>query len=176
MEENGLKEKLGDFQKEITYYSQMQIYTSNPYDKKYYENLIQSSTERLTEELTEILSIRAQEPEAWHPGVSAAQEQGTEGENTGTQQPETNEQAADKVFTLSELAAYNGSQGNPAYVAVNGIVYDVTDKPAWAGGMHFAGLSAGKDLTAQFTSCHRGMENVLTQLPVVGTLVSDTIE
>lgn len=174
MEANGLKEKLGDFQKEITYYSQMQIYSSNPYDKKYYEDLIQSSTDRLTVELTEILSIRAEG--TGHPGISAAQEQGTEGENTNMEQPPGGGQDADKVFTISELSTYDGSQGRPAYVAVNGIVYDVTDRPAWAGGMHFAGLRAGKDLTAQFTSCHRGMESVLTQLPVVGTLASETSE
>ncbi|WOO38357.1 cytochrome b5 domain-containing protein [Anaerocolumna sp. AGMB13020] len=174
MEANGLKEKLGEFQKEITYYSQMQIYSSNPYDKKYYEDLIQSRTERLTVELTEILSIREEENE--HPVISAAQEQGTESENTSTEQPPPEGQAADKVFTVSELAGYDGSQGRPAYVAVNGIVYDVTDRPPWAGGMHFAGLRAGKDLTAQFTSCHRGMESVLTQLPVVGTLASETSE
>lgn len=176
MEAYGLKEKLGDFQKEITYYSQMQLYTSNPYDKGYYESLIQNSTNRLTEELSEIISLNIQELNAKRPDVSAAQEQETEGENSNTEQTPEDGQAADKVFTLSELATFDGSGGKPGFVAVNGIVYDVTNKTAWANGMHFAGLRAGKDLTAQFTSCHRGMENVLTQLPVVGTLLPDTSE
>ena len=40
-----------------------------------------------------------------------------------------------RAFTLEELAKYNGKDGNPAYVAVNGIVYDVTNNAAWAAAM-----------------------------------------
>ena len=29
-------------------------------------------------------------------------------------------------FTLAELAKYNGISGNPSYVAINGIVYDLS--------------------------------------------------
>lgn len=32
-------------------------------------------------------------------------------------------------FTLEELKKYNGKNGNPAYIAVNGKVYDVTNNP-----------------------------------------------
>jgi len=74
-----------------------------------------------------------------------------------------------KTFTLEELAKYDGKDGNPAYVAVNGVVYDVTNNAAWAAATHF-GLSAGKDLTNQFASCHAGA-NILNMLPKVGTLV-----
>ena len=49
-------------------------------------------------------------------------------------------------FTLQELSKYDGKDGNPAYVAVNGTVYDVTNNAAWAAATHF-GLKAGKDLT-----------------------------
>lgn len=75
-----------------------------------------------------------------------------------------------KEFTLSELENYNGSMGKPAYVAVSGIVYDVSNEAAWGGGSHF-GLIAGKDLSAQFQGCH-GMESVLAKLPKVGVLKS----
>jgi predicted heme/steroid binding protein len=71
-------------------------------------------------------------------------------------------------FTLEELARFDGKNGNPAYVAVNGIVYDVTNNAAWAAATHF-GLAAGKDLTGAFSSCHAG-QPVLNKLKVVGML------
>ena len=77
-------------------------------------------------------------------------------------------QMPQKEFTLEELAQYDGSGGKPAYVAVNGIVYDVSIEATWGGGTHF-GLYAGKDLTAQFQGCH-GMESILSKLPKVGIL------
>ena len=73
-----------------------------------------------------------------------------------------------KEFTLEELAQYDGSNGKPAYVAIEGIVYDLSKVPAWNGGKHFDGNTAGKDLTAQFKSCH-GM-STLKNLPKVGVL------
>lgn len=73
-----------------------------------------------------------------------------------------------KEFTLSELAQYDGTAGKPAYVAVNGIVYDVTNNSKWSGAVHY-GLTAGKDLTSQFESCH-GVASKLAKLPKVGIL------
>ena len=73
-----------------------------------------------------------------------------------------------KEFTLSELAQYNGTMGKPAYVAVNGVIYDLSNVPPWKGGTHF-GLTAGKDLTTEFGSCH-GLESILANLPKVGIL------
>jgi predicted heme/steroid binding protein len=74
-----------------------------------------------------------------------------------------------REFTIEELAKYNGEGGRPAYVAVNGVVYDVSMNITWAGGTHF-GLYAGKDLTKQFSSCHLGVSIVLSNLPKVGIL------
>lgn len=73
-----------------------------------------------------------------------------------------------REFTLAELAQYDGSMGRPAYVAVDGIVYDVSKEATWGGATHF-GLQAGRDLTAQFQSCH-GMAQILSKLPKVGIL------
>lgn len=74
-----------------------------------------------------------------------------------------------KTFTLEELKKYNGKDGNPAFVAVNGVVYDVTNVAAWAAATHF-GLSAGNDLTSQFASCHAGAD-ILSALPKAGNLI-----
>lgn len=73
-----------------------------------------------------------------------------------------------KQFTLEELSKYDGSAGKPAYIAVNGIIYDVSKQAAWGGGTHF-GLLAGRDLTKQFQSCHN-MQQILSNLPQVGIL------
>lgn len=75
-----------------------------------------------------------------------------------------------KQFTVEELSQYNGSMGNPAYVAVNGIVYDVSLEPTWGGGTHFA-MYAGQDLTNQFNGCHGGRIEALSKLPRVGYLM-----
>ena len=52
------------------------------------------------------------------------------------------------ILTLEELAQYNGENGNPAYIAVDGVIYDVTDAGPWRGGKH-NGFSAGNDLTEE---------------------------
>ncbi|MEA4973989.1 MAG: cytochrome b5 domain-containing protein [Candidatus Metalachnospira sp.] len=84
-------------------------------------------------------------------------------ESTNNSQPN-----AVPIFTLDELSKNNGKDGNPAYVAVNGVVYDVTNNAAWGGATHF-GLSAGTDVTNQFASCHAG-QLVLSKLKVVGKM------
>jgi predicted heme/steroid binding protein len=78
-------------------------------------------------------------------------------------------QSEQREFTLEELAEYDGSGGRPAYVAVNGIVYDVSLEATWGGSTHF-NLYAGKDLTAQFNGCHEGNLEVLRNLPQVGII------
>lgn len=84
---------------------------------------------------------------------------------------DTNELPAhiNRLFTKEELAKFNGKNGNPAYVGVNGIIYDVTNNAAWGAATHF-GLSAGNDLTAQFSLCH-AEQPILEKLPVVGKMI-----
>ena len=74
------------------------------------------------------------------------------------------------VFTAQSLSQYNGKNGAPAYVAVNGIVYDMTSIGAWTNGQH-QGYSAGQDLTAAFQNSPHS-EQLLSQLPIVGTYVA----
>ncbi len=71
------------------------------------------------------------------------------------------------LFNKEQLAMNNGQNGNPAYVAVNGIVYDVSSEPSWLSGSHF-GLKAGTDLTNRFSECHPNALSLLNRLPKVG--------
>ena len=71
------------------------------------------------------------------------------------------------VFTLSELSAYNGMNGKAAYIAVNGIIYDVTRE--WNNGMHH-GLTAGTDVTNAFAGSPHS-SSLLATLTQVGTLL-----
>jgi len=68
------------------------------------------------------------------------------------------------VFTAATLAADNGLNGRPAYVAVDGIVYDLSS--VFRNGQH-QGHQAGQDLSALFYSQHSS--SILKYYPVVGT-------
>lgn len=74
-----------------------------------------------------------------------------------------------KTFTVAELANYDGSNGNKAYIAVSGKVYDVSSVEGWKNGSH-NGVQAGQDLTTIITSAPHGTA-VLKNLTIVGTLV-----
>lgn len=76
---------------------------------------------------------------------------------------------ADKEFTKEELAKFDGQNGNAAYVAIDGDVYDVTNVPAWNEGKHH-GNTAGKDLSEIIIHApHK--KSVLAKLTKVGKYV-----
>lgn len=72
----------------------------------------------------------------------------------------------ERSFTRAELSKYNGLNGMPAYVGVNGVVYDVT--PVFIQGKHFNHL-AGQELTGAFLRQHTPA--ALSGYQVVGKLV-----
>ena len=76
-----------------------------------------------------------------------------------------------RTFTLEELSQYNGKDGQPAYVAVDGVVYDVTNVEAWKDGEHKNGLTAGNELTEEITNQSPHGIKVLEGMPIVGELV-----
>lgn len=87
--------------------------------------------------------------------------------------PETNPNVEAKSFTLAELAQFNGKNGNPAYVAVDGVVYDVTDSSLWPEGKHTPcnlDAIAGKDLSDVIKQAPARMRDDLKRFPVVGQL------
>ena len=77
----------------------------------------------------------------------------------------------DLIFlTLEELAQFDGRGDNLAYVAIDGIIYDVTNVPQWRDGSH-QGNMAGQDLTDVINNRAPHGTRVLGNLPVVGRLV-----
>jgi predicted heme/steroid binding protein len=77
------------------------------------------------------------------------------------------------TFTLDELAQFDGQNGAPAYVAVDGLVYDVTGSILWPDGKHARcdlGAMAGKDLSEIITQAPANMRSNLARMTVVGTL------
>lgn len=75
---------------------------------------------------------------------------------------------ANRAFTLNELSKYNGQNGQPAYIAYKGIVYDVSNVPQWKSGTHH-GEKAGTDVTNDISRSPHG-DTVFADLPQVGTV------
>lgn len=75
------------------------------------------------------------------------------------------------TFTPKELAKYDGQNGHKAYIAVDGVVYDMTLLGSWKNGQHH-GLSAGTDLSAAFSQSPHA-KSILKLAKVVGTLVKE---
>lgn len=73
-------------------------------------------------------------------------------------------------LTLDQLKQYDGKNGNPAYIAVDGVIYDVSNVSRWKNGSH-EGYSAGKDLTDAIKGKSPHGTSVLEGVPVVGKLV-----
>ncbi|MBB1500004.1 cytochrome B5 [Propioniciclava sp. MC1683] len=69
---------------------------------------------------------------------------------------------------MAELESNDGLEGRPAWVAVNGIVFDVSQAQGWEDGEH-RGVKAGTDGTDLFVSSPHGFDT-MSRTPVVGSL------
>lgn len=85
-------------------------------------------------------------------------------------QTEDTPRLAGRRFTEMELRTYNGERGQPAYIACNGAVYDVTDAPHWRGGMHREMHYAGLDLTRSLRKAPHDA-SVFQRVRCIGVLV-----
>ncbi len=130
----------------IKCYRNRVFFSSTLYQRSYYENLIIHEVDKIIALLEKIEEQSAL--------------------NLLKRNPEDENQ---REFTLEELSEYDGSRGKPGYIAVDGVVYDVSTSPSWGGGTHF-GLYGGKDLTEQFQGCHPGAEGILESLLKVGVI------
>jgi len=80
-------------------------------------------------------------------------------------------------LTLRELSRFDGKEGRPAYVAVDGVVYDVSASRRWANGEHRLcdlGARSGRDLSDEIKLAPSFMRSNLAQMPVVGEVVTVT--
>ncbi|MGB7572429.1 MAG: DUF2231 domain-containing protein [Thermodesulfobacteriota bacterium] len=74
-----------------------------------------------------------------------------------------------KELTAEELSSFNGKDGQPIYIALQGKVYDVTKSPLWAKGLHMNRHPAAKDLTGEISAAPHGPE-VLERYPQIGVV------
>jgi predicted heme/steroid binding protein len=74
-------------------------------------------------------------------------------------------------LTVEQLAHYNGADGNPSYVAIDGIIYDVSPIKAWRKGKHKGRHVAGNELSDELKKNSPHGPKVLKKLKVVGKLV-----
>lgn len=146
MDHAELKRIVNDNIREICHLSQMQVFATSYYQKNYFQRQIDHRTEELLQQLD--LSVI---------------------------QTVLQEEPVPREFTVEELAEFNGEDGKPVYVAVNGKVYDLSSAAPWAGGKHNS-LTAGQDLSSWFMNCHMGFTAVLEKYPFVGTLKTNGAE
>jgi predicted heme/steroid binding protein len=78
-----------------------------------------------------------------------------------------------RTFSRAELAACNGKDGAPAYVAFEGKVYDLSRSFLWQRGRHQVTHPAGVDYTGGLGAAPHGPD-LLERFPVVGLLATET--
>lgn len=69
----------------------------------------------------------------------------------------------------TKLAEHDGKDGQPAYVAYDGKIYDVSESKMWKKGLHMNRHHAGQDLTEAIGAAPHGSE-VLNRFKEVGKL------
>jgi predicted heme/steroid binding protein len=74
------------------------------------------------------------------------------------------------VITRAQLALRNGQDKPEIWVALRGIVYDVTSSRLWRNGKHYEHW-AGQDLTDELKDAPHN-ENVFDKFKVIGRLKS----
>jgi predicted heme/steroid binding protein/uncharacterized membrane protein len=70
------------------------------------------------------------------------------------------------------LLKHDGKEGRPAYVAVEGKIYEVTGNRLWKNGMHMNRHQAGTDLTEAIAASPHG-KDILIKIQEKGTLAKE---
>jgi len=105
----------------------------------------------------------ASEQQTVPPATEPAEEPAAEDE------PVIEEEEEEQLFTMEEIATFDGQDGRPAYIVVNGVVYDVTGVSQWRSGTHF-GFSAGTDVTEALAGAAPHGSGMLNQAEIVGRI------
>jgi predicted heme/steroid binding protein/uncharacterized membrane protein len=77
-----------------------------------------------------------------------------------------------RLFSESELKNFDGKEGRPAYVAIEGKVFDVSESRLWVEGRHMELHSAGEELNNSIKNAPHDTET-LSRFPVVGELIRE---
>ena len=168
MDEFEMKRRIYGYIKEICHYSQMQVFATSYYQKNYFQIQMDDATGALISLYMELWRVPEQQrrSQGYHYRDNRM-------ERYEQQPPEIEQspvQEEPRSFNEEELAYYDGKDGRSAYVAVKGNVYDVSSLVRWADGQHF-GMTAGRDLSEPFLSCHQGIMDRLNKVPQVGVFV-----
>lgn len=94
--------------------------------------------------------------------------------NTNSTATDPVDQRTTRVFTLTELSAFDGVDGRPAYYGYEGQVYDVTTSSLFREGKHF-GHTAGIDLTEALSGAPHGTES-FEGFDIVGVLAGSELD
>jgi predicted heme/steroid binding protein len=119
-----------------------------------------------TEEMTEVVEMPVDSDMSEGGDMDTAEEMSEDGDMNDEMMSEDGM----LELTLEELKQYNGQDGQPAYVAVDGVIYDFSDVAAWMGGKHHGNM-AGNDLTDIIKNKSPHGLKVLDGKTVVGKLV-----
>jgi predicted heme/steroid binding protein len=103
------------------------------------------------------------------PAVPAEEQTEPAEEGAVVEEEATDGDAGAATFTMEEIAQFDGKDGRPAYIVVDGVVYDVTNVRQWASGIHF-GFEPGADVTEALAAAPHGA-NQLDNAEIVGTVV-----
>lgn len=79
-------------------------------------------------------------------------------------------ESTSKSFSEEELSKYNGKDNKPAYIAVSGVVYDVTNSKEWKTG-EYKDYLPGKDYTEILTE-----DPILESFSIVGLYAPAYVE
>lgn len=81
-------------------------------------------------------------------------------------------------LNMEELNQYNGTEGQLSYIAVSGVIYDVTNTPYWVNGVFIedSNLSAGYDLTEEIKALMENGTEVLVEASIVGVLKGNVLQ
>jgi predicted heme/steroid binding protein len=102
-------------------------------------------------------------------GCGTKTDEAENADSVASEAVESDADDAELVMTSDELSQYDGKDGNPAYIAVDGVIYDVSNVSQWRDGEH-NGYSAGQDLTDEIYNISPHGTSKLKSLPVVGKL------